>query len=68
MSAEGLPLFYLRDIPPIADGGPKIHEPRIYFGEQSDDYVIVKGSTPEFDFPKGKDNVYAAMTAPVAFR
>jgi uncharacterized membrane protein (UPF0182 family) len=38
-SAEGLPLFYLRDIPPIADGGPKIHEPRIYFGEQSDDYV-----------------------------
>jgi uncharacterized membrane protein (UPF0182 family) len=59
-SAEGLPLFYLRDIPPIADGGPKIHEPRIYFGEQSDDYVIVKGSTPEFDYPKGKDNVYAA--------
>ena len=22
-------------------------------------YVIVKGSTPEFDYPKGKDNVYA---------
>jgi uncharacterized membrane protein (UPF0182 family) len=59
-SAEGLPLFYLRDIPPIADGGPKIHEPRIYFGEQSDDYVIIKGSTPEFDYPKGKDNAYAA--------
>ena len=59
-SAEGPPLFYLRDIPPIADGGPKIHEPRIYFGEQSDDYVIIKGSTPEFDYPKGKDNVYAA--------
>ena len=59
-SAEGLPFFYLRDIPPVADGGPKIDEPRIYFGEQSDDYVIVKGSTPEFDYPKGKDNVYAA--------
>jgi uncharacterized membrane protein (UPF0182 family) len=59
-STEGLPLFYLRDIPPVADGGPKIDEPRIYFGERSDDYVIVKGSTPEFDYPKGKDNVYAA--------
>jgi hypothetical protein len=23
-------------------------------------YVIVKGSTPEFDYPKGKDNVYAS--------
>jgi uncharacterized protein len=59
-SPEGLPFFYLRDIPPVADGGPKIDEPRIYFGEESDDYVIVKASTPEFDYPKGKDNVYAA--------
>jgi uncharacterized protein len=59
-SAEGLPFFYLRDIPPVADGGPQIHEPRIYYGEERDSYVIVKGSTPEFDYPKGKDNVYAA--------
>ena len=59
-STEGLPFFYLRDIPPAADGGPRIDEPRIYFGEESDDYVIVKASIPEFDYPKGKDNVYAA--------
>ncbi|KFC70132.1 hypothetical protein FG93_03148 [Bosea sp. LC85] len=59
-SPEGLPFLYLRDIPPVADGGPKIHEPRIYYGEESDSYVIVKASTPEFDYPKGKDNVYAA--------
>jgi len=59
-NAEGLPLFYLRDIPPIADGGPEIREPRIYYGEETDTYVIVKGSTPEFDYPKGTDNVYAA--------
>src|ERR1700739_2758738 len=59
-SADGLPLFYLRDIPPAAAGGPDIHEPRIYYGEESDSYVIVKGSTPEFDYPKGKNNVYAA--------
>jgi uncharacterized membrane protein (UPF0182 family) len=59
-SSEGLPFFYLRDIPPVADGGPQVHEPRIYYGEEPDSYVIVKGSTPEFDYPKGKDNVYAA--------
>src|SRR5712672_2666911 len=58
-STEGLPFFYLRDIPPVADGGPKIDEPRIYYGEENDNYVIVKGSTSEFDYPKGKDNVYA---------
>src|SRR5439155_8650364 len=44
-STEGLPLFYLRDIPPIATGGPEIREPRIYYGEETDSYVIVKGST-----------------------
>jgi uncharacterized membrane protein (UPF0182 family) len=59
-SSEGLPLFYLQDIPPLATGGPVISEPRIYFGRASERYVIVKGSTPEFDYPKGKENVYAA--------
>lgn len=58
-STEGLPFFYLRDIPPVAGGGPRIDEPRIYYSEESDDYVIVNGNTPEFDYPKGKDNVYA---------
>src|SRR5438445_6149589 len=45
--------------PPPPPGGPPIDEPRIYFGEETDTYVIVKGSTPEFDYPKGTDNVYA---------
>ena len=58
-SAVGLPIFYLKDIPPIATGGPSITEPRIYFGQGSPGYVIVKTGTPEFDYPKGKDNVYA---------
>ena len=59
-SSEGLPLFYLQDIPPVATGGPAVREPRLYFGQAEENYAIVKGSTPEFDYPKGKDNVYAA--------
>jgi uncharacterized protein len=59
-TTEGLPTFYLQDIPPVASGGPAIREPRLYFGQGEERYVIVKGSTPEFDYPKGKDNVYAA--------
>jgi uncharacterized membrane protein (UPF0182 family) len=55
---EGMPTFYLQDIPPLSTGGPEIREPRIYFGEANERYVIVKGSTPEFDYPRGKDNVY----------
>ena len=59
-SAEGLPIFYLRDIPAIASGGPPLTEPRIYFGQSAESYVIVKGNTPEFDYPKGTDNAYTA--------
>jgi uncharacterized protein len=58
-TAEGLPIFFLENIPPVASGGPAIHEPRLYFGQGDAGYVIVEGSTPEFDYPKGKDNVYA---------
>ncbi len=32
-SAEGLPIFYLQDIPPVATGGPAVQEPRIYLGK-----------------------------------
>jgi uncharacterized membrane protein (UPF0182 family) len=59
-SPEGLPVFYLQNIPPVATGGPPVEEPRIYFGEETGSYVIVHGSTPEFDYPTGRDNVYRA--------
>ena len=34
-SSEGLPVFYLQDIPPVATGGPVIREPRLYFGQRA---------------------------------
>jgi uncharacterized membrane protein (UPF0182 family) len=37
--------------PALASGGPAVRQPRIYFGRGTDSYVIVKTSTPEFDFP-----------------
>ena len=58
-NAEGLPLFYLHDIPPVASGGPQIGESRIYYGEETSTYVVTKTATPEFDYPKGKENAYA---------
>src|SRR5437667_7391797 len=42
-TAEGLPIFYLEDIPPVATKGPPIDEPRIYFGKETEPNVIVKG-------------------------
>lgn len=57
-TAEGLPIFYESDVPPVASGGPAVLQPRIYFGEGSLPYVIVKTAMPEFDYPKGSKNAY----------
>jgi uncharacterized membrane protein (UPF0182 family) len=57
VSAEGgLPVLLVKDIPPVGDF--TIERPEIYFGEKTDDYVIVKTDTQEFDYPMGDQNVY----------
>jgi uncharacterized membrane protein (UPF0182 family) len=46
------PNLVVQNVPPVsAPGAPTITEPRIYFGTQASDYVIVGGNTEEFDYP-----------------
>ncbi len=61
VSKEGLPLFYMKDIPPTSDY-IDIEQDRIYFGERTDDYVITATSTEEFDYPSGDVNIYTSYT------
>jgi len=56
ISAEGLPMLLVKDIPPV--GSFNIELPQLYFGEKTNDYVIVKTKTQEFDYPMGDENVY----------
>jgi uncharacterized membrane protein (UPF0182 family) len=55
---EGLPVFYVKDIPPVTPPGLRIDRPEIYFGELTTNYVVVGGDTKEFDYAKGQENVY----------
>jgi uncharacterized membrane protein (UPF0182 family) len=57
VTGEGLPVLFIRDIPPESTTNLKVTQPGIYFGERSSGYVIVKTRTPEFHYPKGDDNV-----------
>jgi uncharacterized membrane protein (UPF0182 family) len=57
LEGEGLPRFFVKDIPPQSPVGLELSEPRIYFGEKTDDYVIVNAAAEEFDYPKGDQNV-----------
>ncbi len=50
VAAEGRPQFLVKDIPP--QGEPKVDEPRIYYGELTNDYVIVNSAAEEFDYPQ----------------
>jgi uncharacterized protein len=48
----GQPNLIIKDLPPAsATGAPKITEPRIYFGTQTNDYVVVGAKSQEFDYP-----------------
>lgn len=56
ISKEGLPDFVLYDIPP--KGEIRIERPEIYYGEMTDDYVVVNTLQKEFDYPKGDVNLF----------
>ncbi len=59
ITAEGLPEFLIKDIPPVSTGPIKVTRPEIYFGEVGNDYVFVKTRSLELDYPSGDKNVYA---------
>ena len=56
--SEGLPVFFLKNIPAESPVGFKLDNPAIYFGEEPDNYSVVDSATQEFDYPKGADNVF----------
>ncbi|MEJ2167889.1 MAG: UPF0182 family protein, partial [Desulfobacterales bacterium] len=59
VTSEGLPELMIKDVPPAVDIDLKIDRPEIYYGEKTNEYILVKTSTQEFDYPKGDKNVYA---------
>jgi uncharacterized membrane protein (UPF0182 family) len=58
ISPEGLPEFWIKDIPPVSSGSLKITRPELYYGEMSNDYVFVHTRAQELDYPSGDANVY----------
>ncbi len=52
VTAEGQPELWVRDLPPISrPNTPEIDQPRLYFSEQDDHYVVTGARQPEFDIP-----------------
>jgi uncharacterized protein len=58
VTAEGLPDFYLKNIPPSSTVPLTVAKPQIYYGEAEAGYAIVKTGALEFDYPSGSENAY----------
>ena len=60
ITPEGLPEFWIKDIPPESTGSIKVTRPEIYYGEIANDYVFVRTRAQELDYPAGDKNVYSS--------
>jgi len=59
VTSEGLPVLFIKNLPPVSTVSLKVTRPQIYFGELTTDQVFVHTRQPEFDYPSGDANVYA---------
>ncbi len=57
---EGLPNMLVKDIPPRAQHPElEVERPEVYYGELTYDPVVVNTDEKEFDYPSGRENIYA---------
>jgi uncharacterized membrane protein (UPF0182 family) len=58
VTGEGLPVLLIGNLPLETTPELPVSEPSLYFGELSNDYVIVRTGTQEFHYPRGEGNVF----------
>lgn len=56
VTVQGQPEMIVKNIPPTTNTDLKITRPEIYFGEKTNEYVILNTDEKEFDYPSGSDN------------
>lgn len=56
---EGLPVLWIKDLPPASSVPVTIKRPQIYFGELANDFVLAPTRQREFDYPGGEGDAEA---------
>ena len=62
VTAEGLPVLWIKDLPPASTIPLRITRPQIYFGELSNDFILAPSRQREFDFPSGQGDAAVYST------
>ena len=58
VTVDGLPVLFIKNIPPVSQIELEIQEPAIYYGELTQDYIYTGMNTYEFDYPRGDENAF----------
>jgi uncharacterized membrane protein (UPF0182 family) len=58
VTEEGLPVLFVKDLPPASSVSLRITRPEIYFGELTDSWVFANTGQREFDYPSGDENIF----------
>jgi uncharacterized membrane protein (UPF0182 family) len=57
VTGEGLPVLFIKDLPPVSTASLKVTRPQIYFGELTSNHVFTGTRSAEFDYPSGATDV-----------
>src|SRR5881396_3298230 len=60
VTEEGLPVLFVKDLPPASTVSVAVRRPEIYFGELTDTWVFANTGQAEFDYPSGDENIFAS--------
>ncbi len=60
VTEEGLPVLFIKDLPPASAVSLAVKRPEIYFGELTDEWVFANTGQQEFDYPSGDENIFGA--------
>ena len=60
VTQEGLPVLFIKDLPPVSSVSLRVTRPEIYFGELTDSWVFANTRQREFDYPSGDENIYGS--------
>jgi len=62
VTSEGLPVLFIKDLPPASSVSLQVTRPELYFGELTDSWVFARTHQREFDYPSGDENIFTSYT------
>src|SRR5947209_6093353 len=60
VTPEGLPVLFIKDLPPASSVSLRVTRPELYFGELTDSWVFARTHQREFDYPSGDQNIFTS--------